>query len=74
MKYEPKNPARIAAFGLLLALFVGCKQQAPQTAQAPAPAAKPPVELSVPPAKPELPPLFRDIERRTFQFFWDTTN
>ncbi len=24
--------------------------------------------------KPELPPLFRDIERRTFQFFWDTTN
>jgi len=27
-----------------------------------------------PPLKPELPPLFRDIERRTFQFFWDTTN
>lgn len=26
------------------------------------------------PARPELPPLFRDIERRTFQFFWDTTN
>ncbi|MHC9085430.1 glucoamylase family protein [Luteimonas sp. RIT-PG2_3] len=26
------------------------------------------------PSKPELPPLFRDIERRTFQFFWDTTN
>ncbi|MFC3549661.1 glucoamylase family protein [Lysobacter cavernae] len=24
--------------------------------------------------KPELPPLFRDIEKRTFQFFWDTTN
>ncbi|ALN62086.1 hypothetical protein GLA29479_1202 [Lysobacter antibioticus] len=22
----------------------------------------------------ELPPLFRDIEKRTFQFFWDTTN
>ncbi len=24
--------------------------------------------------EPELPPLFDDIERRTFQFFWDTTN
>ena len=24
--------------------------------------------------KPELPLLFKDIERRTFQFFWDTTN
>lgn len=26
------------------------------------------------PARPELPELFNDIERRTFQFFWDTTN
>jgi len=26
------------------------------------------------PGPPNLPPLFRDIERRTFQFFWDTTN
>ena len=26
------------------------------------------------PPRPELPPLFRDIEKRTFQFFWDTTN
>jgi len=25
-------------------------------------------------AKPALPPLFKDIEKRTFQFFWDTTN
>ena len=24
--------------------------------------------------KPELPPLFNDIEHRTFRFFWDTTN
>ena len=24
--------------------------------------------------KPALPPLFKDIEKRTFQFFWDTTN
>lgn len=34
------------------------------------------VEAELPPKllKPELPPLFEDIERRTFQFFWDTTN
>lgn len=34
------------------------------------------VEPKVPPRplKPELPPLFLDIERRTFQFFWDTSN
>ncbi len=30
--------------------------------------------LEEPAGPPELPPLFRDIERRTFQFFWDTTN
>ncbi len=34
------------------------------------------IEAELPPRslKPELPPLFDDIERRTFQFFWDTTN
>ncbi|MGV6484402.1 glucoamylase family protein [Stenotrophomonas indicatrix] len=34
------------------------------------------IEADAPPRpmKPELPPLFDDIERRTFQFFWDTTN
>ncbi|AJC47769.1 hypothetical protein NB709_002058 [Xanthomonas sacchari] len=31
-------------------------------------------ELPPKPLKPELPQLFSDIERRTFQFFWDTTN
>lgn len=31
-------------------------------------------ELPPRPLKPELPPLFSDIERRTFQFFWDTTD
>ena len=34
----------------------------------------PPPAQTEPPGPPELPPLFRDIERRTFQFFWDTTN
>lgn len=64
---------------LSLASITACKREAqPEpsterpaatTVQAPeAPAAE------QPPARLELPPLFRDIERRTFQFFWDTTN
>ncbi|MGY1424917.1 glucoamylase family protein [Lysobacter sp. A289] len=36
------------------------------------PPAEPVVEAV--PEKPVLPELFDDIERRTFQFFWDTTN
>lgn len=32
-----------------------------------------PVQAATP-SRPELPPLFDDIEKRTFQFFWDTTN
>lgn len=40
----------------------------------PDPEAAPEPKQEEPPGPPELPPLFRDIERRTFQFFWDTTN
>lgn len=32
------------------------------------------VTTAIPPTHPELPPLFGNIEKRTFQFFWDTTN
>ncbi|GAB2501729.1 glucoamylase family protein [Pseudoxanthomonas sangjuensis] len=71
------------AFVLFLALTFGaCKREPEQPQPAPAPAPAPgteapaKVEPAKPgrPVKPELPPLFRDIERRTFQFFWDTTN
>lgn len=33
-----------------------------------------PVQQEVAGQRPVLPPLFKDIEKRTFQFFWDTTN
>ena len=63
--------------GVALALLAaGCQKQ-PETPKAPAVKPEVPQEVASrpePPAKPELPPLFRDIERRTFQFFWDTTN
>ena len=68
----------------LLSLLAGCRQeQSPRTADADPPKpgpipqvveAAPVPEQAMPPGPPELPPLFRDIERRTFQFFWDTTN
>ncbi|QNH17308.1 Putative glucoamylase [Xanthomonas sp. SS] len=59
-----------------VALLASCKKT-----EEPSVAEKKPVkviliEAELPPklVKPELPPLFDDIERRTFQFFWDTTN
>ena len=59
-----------------VALLASCKKT-----EEPSVADKKPVkviliEAELPPklVKPELPPLFDDIERRTFQFFWDTTN
>lgn len=80
-------PARssVTTWMLLAALSLGlpgCKPSAPpqtstevrqQQELAPAPVKDAaPTVLSA--ARPELPPLFKDIERRTFQFFWDTTN
>jgi len=74
MNSHARPLAWFAAFAMTL--FVAGCQKAPE--QAPAPAAKPAAPQVAarpePPGRPELPPLFRDIERRTFQFFWDTTN
>ncbi|MEB1181551.1 glucoamylase family protein [Xanthomonas campestris pv. campestris] len=58
-------------------LLASCKQaEEPKVAEKKAPVKVIMVEAQIPPkpVKPPLPPLFSDIERRTFQFFWDTTN
>ncbi|KRG68810.1 glucoamylase family protein [Pseudoxanthomonas dokdonensis] len=65
--------------GFLAVLLAACKPQPEPAAKAPVAPKKPEVVLVAPevegtPGKPELPPLFRDIEKRTFQFFWDTSN
>ncbi len=63
--------------GLALTLLIAGCQKAPEPTAAPAAPAAAPTSTAIesaPPAKPELPVLFRDIEKRTFQFFWDTTN
>lgn len=58
-----------------IVLSSACRKPAePEATKAPVATAKPPAALPVKDQKPELPPLFRDIERRTFQFFWDTAN
>src|SRR5690606_9036192 len=62
-----------------LFLLAGRSREAPPVDAELPPPPKPDVILIEPvlperPPRPELPPLFRDIERRTFQFFWDTTN
>ena len=65
--------ARNLALGVVVALMAACNKT-PEPAKTPPRVDKSPVVAPVQPVKPELPPLFRDIERRTFQFFWDTTN
>lgn len=78
-----RNILVLLSLSILLSL-AGCKKieepkspaaAPPQTQQpavpAPRPAPEPEPVESGPPA---LSPLFKDIEKRTFQFFWDTTN
>ncbi|WP_372158335.1 glucoamylase family protein [Xanthomonas campestris pv. fici] len=73
------NTSRWSTIPLLLGALVlaSCKQaEEPKVAEKKAPVKVILVEAQLPPkpVKPPLPPLFSDIERRTFQFFWDTTN
>ena len=75
---------RAAQFLILTALvallMAGCGRQEPAEPAVPAPTPGPIAQVPEPEPEPEetgppeLPPLFADIERRTFQFFWDTTN
>ncbi len=62
----------------VLLVLAGCKPEKPAEPTVPPPKPGPVAQVEPPkPAKPgplKLTPLFRDIERRTFQFFWDTTN
>ncbi|AOL19498.1 hypothetical protein BGK55_09970 [Xanthomonas citri pv. malvacearum] len=73
------NTSRWLTIPLLLGALVvaSCKQaEEPKVAEKKAPVKVILVEAQLPPkpVKPPLPPLFSDIERRTFQFFWDTAN
>ncbi|CBA15821.1 hypothetical protein XACN24_06275 [Xanthomonas albilineans] len=74
---QKRSSARI----LLLMMAAGVLLTSCKKAEEPKLVQKKPVQvilieaqLPPKPVKPELPKLFSDIERRTFQFFWDTTN
>lgn len=63
----------------MLATVPGCKRtgdaEVPAVAPPkPGPVAQVPAAKPASPPPPQMTPLFKDIERRTFQFFWDTTN
>lgn len=63
-------------------LFAGCGREAPESEVSPprpgpieeVVVTAPPPDAVAPAAAGQLPPLFDDIEKRTFQFFWDTTD
>jgi len=77
MTYPCRKLLTAFCLAVVVAVSPACKREAEPvaapTVQAPATAAAP-AALPERITRPVLPPLFRDIERRTFQFFWDTTN
>jgi hypothetical protein len=66
-----RNLKCLAMLLFITLTFTACKREPEQPP--PAPIAQAPAKPEQP-AKPALPPLFVDIEKRTFQFFWDTSN
>ena len=73
-RWSRRGQWAVAAVAGLALVLAGCgKEPAPQPKVAPQVIL---IEPGLPPKplKPALPPLFDDIERRTFQYFWDTTS
>ncbi|MEP6634677.1 MAG: glucoamylase family protein [Luteimonas sp.] len=66
----------VVSFALALIALSSCKQEDKNQVAPPkpGPVAQIPAPKPVEQRPPQLTPLFKDIERRTFQFFWDTTN
>jgi len=63
-----------AVLGTLLLALSSCKKPEEQSQTQPIVTPEPVVVEPLKQERLELPPLFRDIEKRTFQFFWDTSN
>ncbi|MBX9403388.1 hypothetical protein K4L06_18905 [Lysobacter sp. BMK333-48F3] len=63
-----------AVLGALLLALSACKKPETQSQTQPIVTPEPVTVEPLKQERMELPPLFRDIEKRTFQFFWDTSN
>lgn len=72
-----KTTTRAVSFtllGTLLLALSACKKPETESQTQPIVSPGPVVVEPLKQERLELPPLFRDIEKRTFQFFWDTSN
>ena len=66
---------RLAFVLATLVAFAGCKSTAPTLPSAIPPPAETPTAVTMPQAPPApLPPLFDDLERRSFNYFWELGN
>ncbi|OGT56510.1 MAG: Tat pathway signal protein [Gammaproteobacteria bacterium RIFCSPHIGHO2_12_FULL_63_22] len=66
---------RLALALATLVAFAGCKSTAPSTPTVTLPPAETPTAVTTPQASPApLPPLFDDLERRSFNYFWELGN
>lgn len=65
---QPRTVVAIIAACAILILAAGCQREAPP------PTPTPPRATVSPLLRPPLTPLFDDLERRTFNYFWETAN
>lgn len=68
MKFRFRGSLALLVCLSTLSGIVGCGRPGAE------PVLAPPEPVRAATGRPSLPPLFDDIEKRTFQFFWDTTN
>jgi len=66
--WRAKVAFAVLALGAILFGVHGCNHQPPP------PPAAPPAAAITPSLRPELTPLFDDLEKRTFEYFWATAN
>jgi hypothetical protein len=79
MPVPRRSPARLFCLAVCGLLFAACSRDPAPEVEPPRPGPIEEVVVTAPAdagavGPPELTSLFRDIEKRTFQFFWDTTN
>lgn len=70
----PHRRTWYALLAISLLLLMACRRQVTEPSATQQGAQAKPATATTLPGSSQLPPLFDDIEKRTFQFFWDTSN